>query len=82
MSGKTITKQDVLDYAGPGGKTDGKMNYENFQNLQQFQDYMERSFLENKLDKNGWNVSKTAEAIGMPKIELEDKLENLGLKKR
>ena len=82
MSGKTITKQDVLDFAGPGGKTDGKMNYDNFQNLEQFQDYMERSFLENKLDKNGWNVSKTAEAIGMPKGDLDDKLENLGLKKR
>lgn len=83
MSDKTITRQDVIDYSGPSGKAENKgIDFDKFANLQQLQDYVERSFIENKLDKNSWNVSKTAEDIGMSKEQLEEKLENLGLKKR
>ncbi len=83
MSEKTITKQDVIDYSGPSGKAENKgIDYDKFANLQQLNDYVERSFIENKLDKNSWNVSKTAEDIGMSKKSLEEKLESLGLKKR
>jgi DNA-binding NtrC family response regulator len=83
MSEKTITKQDVIDYSGPSGKAENKgIDYDKFANLQQLNDYVERSFIENKLDRNSWNVSKTAEDIGMSKKSLEEKLESLGLKKR
>ncbi|MDB5226857.1 MAG: Fis family transcriptional regulator [Bacteroidota bacterium] len=83
MSDKTITKQDVIDYSGPGGKAGSKgIDFDKFANLQQLNDYVERSFIENRLDKNNWNVSKTADDIGLSKNELEEKLGNLGLKKR
>ncbi|HNE49793.1 MAG: sigma-54 dependent transcriptional regulator [Chitinophagales bacterium] len=83
MSDKKITKQDVLDYSGPSGKAENKgIDFDKFANLQQLNDYVERSFIENKLDKNSWNVSQTADDIGLPKKQLEDKLESLGLKKR
>jgi DNA-binding NtrC family response regulator len=83
MSEKTITKQDVIDYSGPSSKAENKgIDFDKFANLQQLNDYVERSFIENKLDKNSWNVSKTAEDVGLSKKQLEDKLENLGLKKR
>jgi two-component system nitrogen regulation response regulator NtrX len=83
MSEKTITKQDVIDYSGPSSKAENKgIDFDKFANLQQFNDYVERSFIENKLDKNSWNTSKTAEDIGMSKKALEEKLESLGLKKR
>ncbi|HRH57115.1 MAG TPA: sigma-54 dependent transcriptional regulator [Chitinophagales bacterium] len=83
MSDKTITKQDVIDYSGPSGKAENKgIDFDKFANLQQLNDYVERSFIENKLDKNSWNTSKTAEDIGMSKKALEEKLESLGLKKR
>ncbi len=83
MSDKTITKQDVIDYSGPSGKAiDKGIDFDKFANLQQLNDYVERSFIENKLDKNSWNTSKTAEDIGMSKKVLEEKLESLGLKKR
>lgn len=83
MSDKTITKQDVIDYSGPGGKVGNKgIDFDKFANLQQLNDYVERSFIENRLDKNNWNVSKTADDIGLSKNELEEKLGNLGLKKR
>jgi two-component system nitrogen regulation response regulator NtrX len=83
MSDKTITKQDVIDYSGPSGKAESKgIDYDKFANLQQLNDYVERSFIESKLDKNSWNISKTAEDIGLSKKVLEEKLESLGLKKR
>ena len=83
MSDKTITKQDVIDYSGPSSKAENKgIDFDKFANLQQLNDYVERSFIENKLDKNSWNVSKTAEDIGISKKALEEKLESLGLKKR
>jgi DNA-binding NtrC family response regulator len=73
----------VLDYSGPSGKAEKKgIDFDKFANLQQLYDYVERSFIENKLDKNGWNVSKTSEVIGISKSALEKKLEDLGLKKR
>ncbi len=83
MSEKTITKQDVIDYSGPSSKAENKgIDFDKFANLQQLNDYVERSFIENKLDKNSWNVSKTADDISMSKKALEEKLESLGLKKR
>ncbi len=83
MSEKTITKQDVIDYSGPSTKAENKgIDFDKFANLQQLNDYVERSFIENKLDKNSWNVSKTADDIGLSKKVLEEKLESLGLKKR
>ncbi len=83
MSDKTITKQDVIDYSGPSSKAENKgIDFDKFANLQQLNDYVERSFIENKLDKNSWNVSKTADDIGLSKKVLEEKLESLGLKKR
>ena len=83
MSGKSITKQDVLDYSGPNKKIEqAGIDFDRFANLQQIQDYTERSFIEHHLDKNDWNISKTAEQIGATKKQLEEKMENLGLKKR
>lgn len=83
MSDKTITKQDVIDYSGPSGKAEHKgIDFDKFANLQQLNDYTERSFIEHKLNKNDWNTSKTAEDIGISKKVLEEKMENLGLKKR
>ncbi len=83
MSEKTITKQDVIDYSGPSGKAENNgIDFDKFANLQQLNDYVERSYIENKLNKNDWNTSKTADDIGISKKALEEKLESLGLKRR
>ena len=83
MSNKSITKQDVIDYSGPSTKAENKgIDFDKFANLQQLNDYVERSFIENKLDKNNWSISKTADDIGLSKKQLEEKMESLGLKKR
>jgi two-component system nitrogen regulation response regulator NtrX len=83
MSDKSITKQNVLDYSGPNSKALQKgIDFDSFANLQQLQDYNERSYIEHHLNKNEWNITKVAEIIGINKKILEEKMENLGLKKR
>ncbi len=43
--------------------------------LREFKDNAERAFLVTKLRENGWNISKTAEAIDTPRSNLYKKLE-------
>jgi len=43
--------------------------------LREFKDSSERSYLVAKLRENGWNISKTAEAIDTPRSNLYKKLE-------
>jgi len=49
--------------------------------LQEFKDEAERSFILAKLRENGWNVSKTAEAIDTPRSNLYKKIEQYELKR-
>ena len=43
--------------------------------LREFKDNAERAYLVQKLRDNGWNISKTAEAIDTPRSNLYKKLE-------
>ena len=43
--------------------------------LREFKDSAERTYLVQKLRENGWNISKTAEAIDTPRSNLYKKLE-------
>jgi two-component system, NtrC family, nitrogen regulation response regulator NtrX len=47
--------------------------------LSDFKEFTEREFLLGKLREHGWNVSKTAEAIGTPRSNLYKKLEQYGI---
>ncbi len=47
--------------------------------LREFKEASERAFLVEKLRENGWNISKTAEAIGTPRSNLYKKLEQYGI---
>ncbi len=47
--------------------------------LKDFKDISERAFLIAKLRENGWNVSKTAKAIGTPRSNLYKKIEMYGI---
>lgn len=84
MSGNTIVAGDVLDHCGPSGQ-DGQAKAadpERFVNLQQYNEFMEKGYLEYHLRKNDWGTAKTAEAVGISKKELEEKMANYGLVKR
>jgi two-component system nitrogen regulation response regulator NtrX len=49
--------------------------------LQEFKDEAEKGFILAKLRENGWNVSKTAEAIDTPRSNLYKKIEQYNIKR-
>lgn len=56
-------------------------DYDGFQSFQDFKDHTEKEFIKYKLEKNGWNVSKTADEIDIQRSHLYSKIEKFGLKR-
>lgn len=86
FSGTEITGQDVLSYAVPRSSSAaaaGKKNalpYDQHEKLGDFKDAVEREFILRKLQKNAWNISKTAEEIDIQRSHLYNKIEKYDLK--
>lgn len=87
LSGEEITAADVVSYVSPSGsasptqKPTSGLDFNSFSKFQEFKDYAEQTFLEQKLTKNNWNVSKTAEEIDIQRSHLYSKMEKFGLKR-
>lgn len=83
LSDVKITREDVQMYVIPSGKKGGGggTNYDTYSTLQEFKDAVERDFLEHKLKKNNWNVSKTAEELDIQRSHLYNKIDKYNLKK-
>ncbi|MCX2483915.1 sigma-54-dependent transcriptional regulator [Pedobacter sp. MR2016-24] len=95
LSDKVITDNDVAAFANPGGGTNigatgsvpangtaaAGTNYDKFNNFQDYKDHAEREFIKFKLEKNNWNVSKTADDIDIQRSHLYSKIEKFGLKR-
>jgi two-component system, NtrC family, nitrogen regulation response regulator NtrX len=77
-----ITIEDVQKYASPVSvHEEEKSIYERFATLQDFKEYVERIFIEEKLRKNGWNVAKTALEVDIQRSHLYNKIEKYNLKR-
>ena len=90
LSDKIITESDVKNFANPSlqqtptAQTNGEgssVNYDQFTNFQEYKDYTEREYIKFKLEKNNWNVSKTAEDIDIQRSHLYSKIEKYSLKR-
>ena len=96
LSDKVISEHDVTVFANPGGGTNigaanaahvtaphvaAGLDYEKFNNFQDYKDYAEREFIKFKLEKHNWNVSKTADDIDIQRSHLYSKIEKFGLKR-
>ncbi len=88
LSDKIITDGDVKAFANPsapGTATNGnaapQTNFEQFTNFQEYKDYAECEYIKFKLEKNNWNVSKTADDIDIQRSHLYSKIEKFGLKR-
>lgn len=97
LSDKVITENDVRAFANPGGGTNigaatsaqiagagGSSlasSFDSFNNFQDYKDHAEREFIKFKLEKNNWNVSKTADEIDIQRSHLYSKIEKFGLKR-
>jgi transcriptional regulator with GAF, ATPase, and Fis domain len=49
--------------------------------LREFRDLLERQYIRAKLDENGWNISRTAIAVGIERTNLHKKMRALGLQR-
>ena len=88
LSDKTITEGDVKAFANPSapvaaGPADAspQTDFDQFANFQEYKDYAEREYIKFKLEKNNWNVSKTADDIDIQRSHLYSKIEKFGLKR-
>jgi two-component system, NtrC family, nitrogen regulation response regulator NtrX len=92
LSDKVITADDVKAFANPIGSiyesqkftevaTISSLNYDQFETFQDYKEHAEMEFIKYKLEKNNWNVSKTAEDIDIQRSHLYSKIEKFGLKR-
>ncbi len=88
LSDKTITDADVKAFANPSSPVavvantnPHEPNFDNFKSFQEYKDFAEREYIKFKLEKNGWNVSKTADDIDIQRSHLYSKIEKFGLKR-
>jgi DNA-binding NtrC family response regulator len=88
LSDKTITENDVKAFANPSATTtasngnhSAQTDFDQFANFQEYKDYAEREYIKFKLEKNNWNVSKTADDIDIQRSHLYSKIEKFGLKR-
>ncbi|MCD8739622.1 sigma-54 dependent transcriptional regulator [Mucilaginibacter roseus] len=90
MSDKMITDNDVRSFANPSAPATPvngaqpaapQTDFNQFKNFQEYKDFAEREFIKFKLEKNNWNVSKTADDIDIQRSHLYSKIEKYGLKR-
>ncbi|MDB5136428.1 MAG: Fis family transcriptional regulator [Mucilaginibacter sp.] len=88
LSDKVITDSDVKAFANPlspapalNGAAAPQTDFDQFTNFQEYKDYAEREYIKFKLEKNNWNVSKTADDIDIQRSHLYSKIEKFGLKR-
>ncbi|WP_299284881.1 sigma-54 dependent transcriptional regulator [uncultured Mucilaginibacter sp.] len=88
LSDKTITDLDVKAFANPSAPVtvghqaiSAQPDFDNFKSFQEYKDFAEREYIKFKLEKNGWNVSKTADDIDIQRSHLYSKIEKFGLKR-
>ncbi|RYE09194.1 MAG: sigma-54-dependent Fis family transcriptional regulator [Sphingobacteriaceae bacterium] len=89
LSDKVITDADVKAFANPSAPVaamaessgNNQPDFDNFKNFQEYKDFAEREYIKFKLEKNGWNVSKTADDIDIQRSHLYSKIEKFGLKR-
>ncbi|RWY54207.1 sigma-54-dependent transcriptional regulator [Mucilaginibacter gilvus] len=89
LSDKTITDGDVKAFANPSAPVAvtaavaaaPQTDFDQFTNFQEYKDFAEREYIKFKLEKNNWNVSKTADDIDIQRSHLYSKIEKFGLKR-
>ncbi len=82
LSGTKITEEEVRTYVTNTQAKDTPVDlFESFDKFQDFKEHIEKLFIEHKLKKFGWNVSKTAEVLDIQRSHLYNKIEKYDLKR-
>lgn len=74
--GDRVEVRDVDRYVQPNGNPGGSITglVDQFEAFSDFRDHAEKLFIQHKLDQFDWNISKTAEAIGIQRSHLYNKM--------
>ena len=74
--GDSISAADVNKYASPGSVEANPILglMDQYDQFSEFRDAAEKLFIESKLTLFEWNISKTAEAIGIQRSHLYNKM--------
>ena len=84
LSSGKITEEEVEQFAmKQGAQSNIKYNdlFDKFMKFQEFKEFIEKEFIEYKLNKYNWNVSKTADEIDIQRSHLYNKIEKFELKR-
>ncbi len=83
LSDDKITEEEVKKYVtAPMANESPVRLFDRFHRFQDFKDYIEKEFIEHKLKRNGWNVSRTAEELDIQRSHLYNKIEKFDLKRK
>jgi DNA-binding NtrC family response regulator len=83
VDGDAIDAADVDQFVEPKMVSDGpaKELISAYDDFTQARDQFEKRFIEHKLDAHDWNVSQTAETIGIQRSHLYNKLNKYGIER-
>ncbi len=82
LSPEKITDKEVIAHVSNAQvKGSTTQLFERFDRFQDFKEHIESIFIHDKLKKNGWNVSKTADILDIQRSHLYNKIEKYGLKR-
>lgn len=79
--GTNIGSATSAQIAGAATGSGMSSSFDSFTNFQDYKDNAEKEFIKFKLEKNNWNVSKTADEIDIQRSHLYSKIEKFGLKR-
>lgn len=82
LSDEKITDEEVKKYVSNTKRRQTPTElFDEFDRFHDFKEHFEKMFIEYKLKKNGWNVSKTAEELDIQRSHLYNKIEKFDLKR-
>jgi DNA-binding NtrC family response regulator len=83
VEGETIEAGDVDQFVQPSTLSNGPARelISAYDDFTQARDQFEKQFIEHKLDEHDWNVSQTAETIGIQRSHLYNKLNKYGIER-
>jgi DNA-binding NtrC family response regulator len=83
LSDNKITENEVRNFVTNTQAKDTPTDlFEQFDKFQDFKEHIEKLFIEHKLKKFGWNVSRTAEVLDIQRSHLYNKIEKYDLRRQ
>ncbi|MDH7604048.1 MAG: sigma-54 dependent transcriptional regulator [Melioribacter sp.] len=80
-SSALITPKEIKSYLpDSSSRLDEILNTSN--TFQEFKEKAEKAFIQKQLEANGWNISKTADILGIQRSHLYNKIKKYGIEKR